>query len=70
MKKTGIVIVALSLGLSACVSQKATLVNARGETARCNQWGFGLVGVPVALAQHEKCLKDAKAAGYSDTKEQ
>lgn len=54
-----------ALGLSACVSQSSTLVNDKGEVMHCDNFGFGLIGMPIAMAQHDDCLKKAKAAGYS-----
>ena len=59
--------VALSfLMLTGCVSEKTTLRNERGQVVQCNQWGFGVIGAPVAIAEHADCVKKAKAAGYSD----
>jgi len=61
------ILAALSfLVLAGCVSEKTTLRNERGQVVQCNQWGFGIVGVPVAVAEHADCVKKAKAAGYSD----
>lgn len=54
------------LGLSACVSEKATLTNSEGNVVHCDNWGFGLIGTPVAMVGHANCMKDAHAAGYSE----
>lgn len=59
-------IVAVTLALAACVSQKTQLRNAEGKTVVCDNWGFGFIGAPVAMAQHADCMKKAKAAGYSE----
>jgi len=50
--------------LSACVSQNTVLMNDRGQTVNCSNWGFGLIGAPVAYAEHRKCIEKANAAGY------
>jgi hypothetical protein len=53
--------------LSGCVSEKTALTNSEGKQIHCDAWGFGLLGVPVALASHADCMKKAKAAGYSES---
>lgn len=64
MKKT--ICLILSVGLLGCVSQSKILMNAHGQTTYCTHKGWGWLGAPMALAEHEKCVKAAKAAGYSD----
>lgn len=59
-----VIIAVLSVFLASCVSYKSVLVNAEGETTNCNQWGFGILGAPMAVAQHKECIKVAESAGY------
>jgi ABC-type Fe3+ transport system substrate-binding protein len=63
---TRILAAVLVLSLSACVSEKTTLRNESGQIVRCDNWGFGVIGAPVAIVSHADCVKKAKAAGYSD----
>jgi hypothetical protein len=64
--KTAIVMLGLSGVLSACVSEKAALTNRDGNVVHCDNWGFGIIGTPVALIGHHNCVARAKAAGYSE----
>lgn len=50
--------------LSACVSQNTVLMNERGQAVACKNWGFGVIGAPLAYAEHKACVKNANAAGY------
>lgn len=59
-------IIPLCLLLSGCVSETSVLRNQAGQTVDCSQWGFGLIGAPVAMAAHSDCMKKAQAAGYSE----
>lgn len=52
------------IGLSGCVSQDTMLRNNAGQFTHCAGWGFGIIGVPVALAEHDNCMKKARAAGF------
>jgi len=52
--------------LCGCVSEKTALTNAQGQQVRCDAWGFGVIGAPVAMASHADCMKKAHAAGYSE----
>lgn len=61
-----IAIAALACLLSGCVSEKTMLTNSAGQIVHCDGWGFGLIGVPVALATHADCMKKAHDAGYSE----
>ncbi len=53
--------------LTGCVSESTMLQNAQGQQLKCSGWGFGVIGVPVALAEHADCMKKAHAAGYTET---
>lgn len=52
--------------LCGCVSEKTMLTNTQGQIVHCDGWGFGLIGVPIALATHANCMKKAHEAGYSE----
>lgn len=58
----------LVVGLCGCVSQSAILVNSEGKAVKCNNWGFGIIGVPVAMSEQSKCIKKANADGYTEPK--
>jgi hypothetical protein len=62
-----IAIFAVAVLLTGCVSEKTALTNSAGQSTRCDAWGFGIIGVPVAMASHADCMKKAQAAGYSET---
>jgi hypothetical protein len=58
----------LAICLTGCVSQSAVLVNSDGKAVKCENWGFGIIGTPVAMAEQSKCIKKAKADGYTEPK--
>jgi hypothetical protein len=65
MKTTILLMVAITL--TGCVSEKTLLRNSTtGQTTRCDAWGFGVIGAPVAMASHSDCMKKAHEAGYSE----
>ncbi len=61
-----IAICAAAMLLSGCVSYGGTMLrNSDGKVMTCSgNWGFGLIGAPVAMAEHSDCIKKANAAGY------
>jgi hypothetical protein len=61
-----VVIGLILVSLVGCVSQSTMLQNSQGQQVKCAGWGFGVIGVPVALATHADCMKKAHAAGYSE----
>jgi hypothetical protein len=64
-----IAIISLLL-LSGCVSLNTPMVNPRTyDTLPCHAWGFGWLGVPVALVSHSNCVSDLKKAGYVPAEE-
>ena len=65
MKRIAIGLILVSL--TGCVSESTMLQNPQGQQLKCSGWGFGVIGVPVALAEHADCMKKAHAAGYSET---
>lgn len=52
--------------LGGCVTNGATMLrNKDGQTFTCQgNWGFGLIGAPIAMASHSKCISDANKAGF------
>ena len=49
--------------VTGCVSEKTALTNPQGQQVRCDAWGFGFIGAPVAMASHADCMKKALAMG-------
>jgi|SRR5579871_5448032 len=47
-----------------CSSQSAVLTNDTGQSVKCENWGFGIIGAPVAMASQSDCVKKANEAGY------
>ena len=59
------IIIICLLFLSGCVSMNTMMVNpTTNETQPCHAWGFGWIGVPVALVAHNNCVNKFKEAGY------
>jgi hypothetical protein len=60
--------VGLSFTLSGCITEKAVLANAQGQTITCENKGHvGLVSpIRVYVKQHD-CIKNAEAGGYKVT---
>ena len=50
--------------LAGCASQRAVLVNARGEEATCETSGSGFFGVVSVSRQQEICIAEAEKRGY------
>lgn len=59
-------VIIAALALAGCVSQDTSLANRDGQVVHCKDWGFGVIGAPVAMATHADCMKKAHAAGYSE----
>jgi hypothetical protein len=47
-----------------CASQRAVLVNERGEEITCETGGSGFFGAISVRNQQEKCVSDAEKRGY------
>jgi hypothetical protein len=60
--------VGLAVALSGCITDKAVLANAQGQTITCENTGhIGLVSpIRVYVKQHD-CIKSAEASGYKVT---
>lgn len=52
--------------LSGCTTYNTQLRNADGAVTQCHQSGWGLIGGAIASSQHNDCIKNAHAAGYSE----
>ncbi len=62
--KTLLPIFALLL-LTSCAEMNTTLVNPETKEWRaCQNSGWGWLGTPIAIAQHNECVKRMKAQGY------
>ena len=54
----------LAITAAGCSSQSAILTNDSGQAVKCENWGFGIIGAPVAMASQSDCVKKANEAGY------
>lgn len=63
MKNTAILLVT-ALGLSACVSPSATLVNEEGDVVTCSASGYGIISGTMANNQYQDCVSEAQMRGY------
>jgi hypothetical protein len=61
-----IAVIAIAALLSGCTTYDTALKNADGAVTRCHQSGWGLIGGAIASSQHNECIRDAHAAGYSE----
>lgn len=59
-----LIVIALCLALSSCMSYDVRFKNADGKTYFCKGDGWGLVGVPVAFANKDDCIARAEANGF------
>jgi hypothetical protein len=50
--------------LVGCTTQRAVLVNSRGEELGCETSGAGFFGSVSVHKQQEKCISDAEQRGY------
>lgn len=61
-----IAVIVIAALLSGCTTYNTALKNADGAITQCNQSGWGLIGGAIASSQHNECIKNAHAAGYSE----
>jgi hypothetical protein len=59
-----VVFICLMVTFGGCVSQRAVLVNNRGEELTCETSGSGFFGSISVRNQQEKCVSDAEKRGY------
>jgi len=70
MKKTALLVAAAMLTLSGCVSTSKMMVDPNtGNTQDCSAFGFGYIGVPLALIMQSECEEKFKKMGMVDAKE-
>tara|TARA_R110002126_G_scaffold31941_1_gene102095 strand:+ start:201 stop:422 length:222 start_codon:yes stop_codon:yes gene_type:complete len=62
------VVIPVVLILAGCVSPHAIMVNSAGEEIECSAKGFGLITGEMAENRFDKCMAEAKASGYRETK--
>jgi hypothetical protein len=56
----------IAVAAAGCSSQSAVLTNDSGQAVKCENWGFGVIGAPVAMASQSDCVKKANEAGYHE----
>lgn len=61
-----IAVIAIAALLSGCTTYNTQLRNADGAVTQCKQSGWGLIGGAIAGSQHNECVNNAHAAGYSE----
>jgi hypothetical protein len=61
-----IAVIAIAALLSGCTTYDTELRNAGGAVTQCHQSGWGLIGGAIASSQHNDCIANAHAAGYSE----
>lgn len=54
----------ITLSLAGCVSQRAVLVNERGEELTCETTGYGFIASMMASNKQKECVSDAETRGY------
>jgi uncharacterized protein YcfL len=54
----------MALNLAGCVSQRAVLVNERGEELTCETTGYGFIASMMASNKQTGCVSDAERRGY------
>lgn len=52
--------------IGGCTTYRTALRNTDGAITHCDQSSWGLVGGAIASSQHNECIKNAHAAGYSE----
>ena len=66
-KTLALVIAALSASLSGCTTYNTQLRNPQtGQVMTCHESNWGLVGGAIATSQHNSCVHDAVAMGFSE----
>lgn len=56
----------LPLMLTGCVSTSTLMVNDSGQSAHCDEQGWGWIGAPMALSMHQDCMQKYQAAGFHE----
>lgn len=60
-----VAVVAVGLLLSGCAVMSEEMVNpSTGMSQKCESFGFGIIGTPIAIATQLECEKKLKEAGF------
>lgn len=59
-----IILSCLLLAMAGCASQRAVLVNDRGEELTCEASGWGFIGSLATPYKQNECLAEAEKRGY------
>ena len=54
----------MALSLAGCVSQRAVLVNERGEELTCETTSYGFIASMMVSNTQKECVADAERRGY------
>lgn len=54
----------VALNVAGCISQRAVLINERGETMTCETSGWGAFPSLVASSKQNECIAEAEKRGY------
>lgn len=54
----------VALNMAGCVSQRAVLVNERGEEITCETTGYGAIASMMVSNKQKECVSDAERRGY------
>ena len=67
--KTAIAILAASMLMLGCAALSTPMQNPEtGDVKKCESFGFGWIGTPVAFALQADCKAKMRTAGYSEVK--
>ena len=69
MRKLAVIIAIVLFALTGCVSRYATFQHPETKDRQyCSNKGWGWLGAPIALSEHEKCVEYLKDKGYMEEK--
>jgi hypothetical protein len=61
----GVVVSAVLLSmLSGCAAPSAQLTNNKGQVAKCNSFGFGVLGTLFAVSTYQTCVDQYQKQGF------
>lgn len=59
-----LLLICVALNLAGCVTQRAVLVNERGEEITCETTGYGFIASMMTSNKQKECVSDAERRGY------
>jgi hypothetical protein len=59
-----VLLLALTLILGGCATERTVLVNSQGDLLTCETSGSGLFGAISVRNQQKQCISDAETRGY------